>query len=73
MTQDGIISYQFLKGGVGSELFDNFIYETISRVKSDPRHIDKEILVFMDNAVIHKTPDVANTVSRLGAHLLFNA
>ena len=52
----GILGYQFIKGGVGSPLIFNFIYNIIK----DYRDFDKNsrITVFLDNVASHLKKEV---------------
>ena len=54
MSQNAIIATQIVKGGVDSIVFENFIYHMLQSVVTDPKNADKDILIFMDNAVMHR-------------------
>ena len=54
MSQNAIIATQIVKGGVDSIVFENFIYHMLKSVVTDPKNADKDILIFMDNAVMHR-------------------
>ena len=43
-----------IEGGVDSVLFENFLYETVLAIRKDQSLSQKKIILFMDNAVIHK-------------------
>ena len=43
-----------LEGGVDSVLFENFVYHTLRHVRTDPKLKCKDVVLLMDNAVIHK-------------------
>jgi transposase len=53
MTYEGIIGYQIVKGGVKGEDFYGFINELLIHEKN--RFATKNVVLFMDNASIHKT------------------
>ena len=73
ITQDRVISAQFIEGGVDSTIFENFIYQTLRCVRNDPMLMNKNVVLLMDNAVIHKHSVVLETARRMKANVLFNA
>ena len=54
MSQDSIVANQIVKGGVDSIVFENFIYKMLESVVKDPKNKNRDIVIFMDNAVIHR-------------------
>ena len=54
-------------------LFDNFLFETLSALRTNEATARKRIVVFMDNASIHKTPSVLVTARKLKADVILNA
>ena len=40
------------------ELFDNFLHRTLQKLRVDKETKNKHIVVFMDNASIHKHPSI---------------
>jgi transposase len=73
ISQKKIISSQILEGGVDSVLFENFIYQTLRSLRTDVRMKSKDVVVLMDNAVIHKHSQVIETARRMKVNVLFNA
>ena len=73
ISQDQIISHQVIEGGVDSVMFEHYVYKTLLVLKDDPQNEGKQIVLFMDNAVIHKQSVVKETASKMGVHVLFNA
>lgn len=67
------MSSQVIEGGVDSVLFENFIYHTLRSVRTDPETKDREVVLLMDNAVIHKHQSVLETALKLKVNVLFNA
>ena len=45
---------QVLEGGTDAILFENFIYYTLNKLRKDPATANKQIVLLMDNATIHK-------------------
>ena len=68
-----MISTQVVEGGVDSTVFENFVYHTLHSLRSSESDAEKDILVFMDNAVIHKHSNVLETCRKFKANVLFNA
>lgn len=54
MSRTKIVSTQIIEGAVDSTLFDNFVYRTLHSVRSNNATANENVIVFMDNAVIHK-------------------
>ena len=54
MSLDKVISMQVLEGGTDAILFENFIYHTLNKLWKDPATANKQIVLLMDNATIHK-------------------
>ncbi len=73
ISQDKIISHQILEGGVDSVAFENFIYCSLNSLRREPTYKDKDIVLFMDNAVIHKHSQVLETARRMKVNVVFNA
>ena len=62
-----------LEGGVDSVIFENFIYNTLRSVRTNPNTADKTVVLLMDNAVIHKHSIVLETARKMKVNILFNA
>ena len=73
MTKDKVISIQMLEGGTDAVVFENFIYCTLNFLRRDPSTANKDIVLFMDNAAIHKKSTVFETARKMKANILFNA
>lgn len=73
MSQDRILGTQVIEGAVDSVLFENFIYEVLRSVRSDPALCKKQVILFMDNAVIHRHSMVLETARKMKVNVLFNA
>lgn len=48
------MAIQLVEGGVDASVFENFIYELLLKVRSDKRNVDRPVILFMDNATIHR-------------------
>ena len=62
-----------LEGGTDSVFFENFIYNMLDKLRRDPSTANKDIVLLMDNAAIHKKSIVFETARRMKANILFNA
>lgn len=54
-------------------MFENFIYYTLRSLRTDSAYKDKDIVLLMDNAVIHKHSQVLETARKMKVNVLFNA
>ena len=68
-----VLANQVVEGGVNGVVFENFIYQLLRGLKDNPENQGKQIVLFLDNARIHKHPLVLETAARLGVHVLFNS
>lgn len=68
-----MISNQLIEGGVDSSLFENFLYHTLEHVSKDQQLGDKQIVLLLDNAAIHKHDIVLKTALKFNTIVLFNA
>lgn len=61
---------QLVEGTIDQIMFENFIFEVINAAKRDPKNDGKQMILFCDNARIHKTPEVIKSVQNLGIDVL---
>lgn len=73
ISKEKVIASQILEGGVSSVVFENFIYHTLRHLRTSRETADKDIVLFMDNAVIHKHSIVLQTAQKFKANVVFNA
>ena len=73
ISQDRVISSQIIEGGVDSTLFENFIYHTLRSVRTDEALHHRNVVLLMDNAVIHKHSAILQTARKMKVNVLFNA
>lgn len=62
-----------IEGAVDSVLFENFVYHTLRCIRGDPRLARKTVILYMDNAVIHKHQFVLETAQKFKVNVMFNA
>lgn len=73
MTQSKVVGFQLVENSAGSIVFENFLYETLASLRRQPESRSKRIVVFLDNAQVHKTPAVQTLASKMGVVLLYSA
>ena len=73
ITRDKIIANQWIEGGVSGVLFENFLFKAIMELRSKPENEGKDIVVYMDNARIHKHPLVIKSLNDLRVKVIFNS
>lgn len=61
VTLDRVVATQMIEGGVDATLFENFLYHTIASMRKNKTYSKKDIVILMDNAVIHKHPMILET------------
>ena len=54
-------------------IFENFLYHTLKSIRTDEALKTKKIVLFMDNAVIHKHSEVLETARKMKVNVFFNA
>ena len=62
-----------IEGGTDANLFENFIYNMLNKLRRDPEMIKKHFVILMDNATIHKSTIVYKTARGMKTTILFNA
>ena len=54
-------------------IFDNFIYHTLLCIRKDKELSQKKVLLFLDNARIHKSPHLYETAKKMKTLIMFNS
>jgi transposase len=73
ITQSEIIASQVIEGAFDSTLIEAFIYKMVHHLRTDPKTANKNIVLFMDNAAVHRHGYVKETCQRMKVTLLMNA
>jgi len=73
MTFDKVVSMQLVEGGIDSVIFENFLYYTLKKIRNDPLTRDKQVVILLDNATIHKVSSVYETARKMNASIIMNA
>lgn len=71
ISQQDVMAIQLIEGGVDASVFENFIYELLLRVRGDKKYDGRPVILFMDNATIHRQPIVIKTVLGMRVFLLY--
>ena len=64
---------QFVEGAMDHNMFENFLYQVLMKLRTDPETKNKRIVVYLDNAKIHKSPHLKEMVGRFYVDILFAA
>ena len=73
MALDKVVAAQLVKGAMDSSLFENFVYSLLASLSQDPELRGRHIVLYLDNARIHKVDQVVTTARRFGCTVLFAA
>ena len=71
ITKVKVMGIQLVEGGVDASVFDNFVYELLHIIRRDRRYDDRVVVIFMDNATIHRQEIVTKTVLGMKVFLLY--
>ena len=71
ITEGKVLGIQLVEGGVDASVFDNFIYELLLIIRRDRRYDNRVVVIFMDNATIHRQEIVTKTVLGMKVFLLY--
>jgi DDE superfamily endonuclease len=73
ITQDKLLCSEFVEGGYDATLFEDTVYQMLKHIRSDEQTARQNVVLFMDNAVIHHHSYVLQTCRKLKVNVLFNA
>jgi transposase len=73
ISDDRVIANQVIEGAVDGALFENFIYHTLVSIRNDKDLCEKKVLLLLDNARIHKTAYLYDTIKKMKAIAIFNS
>jgi transposase len=62
-----------VEGAVDGSIFSNFVYHTAMQLRTNPANAGKRIVLFLDNAKIHRTSEIIDVAKNVGVDLLFSA
>jgi hypothetical protein len=68
-----VVGNWVIEGAFNGVLYEHFLRVVITEVQRRPENAYRRIVVFMDNARIHKHPLVLETLRHLQVDVLFNA
>ena len=73
ITQHEVIGSQIIEGAFDATLFEAFVFKILNQIGTDPKTASKTVVVFMDNAVVHRHSSVLETCRKLKVNIVFNA
>jgi transposase len=73
ITQHEVMGSQIIEGAFDSTLIEEFMFRILNHLRTDPKTATKDIVVLMDNAVVHRHGVVLETCRKMKANVLFNA
>lgn len=68
-----VIAMQLVEGGVDAVVYENFVREIVDFVASQQKYAGRHVVLFMDNAAIHRHDIVLQSLRERGVIVLFNA
>ncbi len=72
LCEDGALANLLVEGSVDQSVFEHFVYHTLKKLSNSTNvSSDRPVVVFLDNATIHKTPLVQNTLKKMGVLTLY--
>ena len=71
ITQQEVMAIQLIEGGVDASVFENFIYELLLKIRDDRTNDKRPVVLFMDNATIHRQSLVIKTILGMRVFLLY--
>jgi transposase len=71
ISQQEVMAIQLIEGGVDASVFENFIYELLLKIRGDRGNDKLPVVLFMDNATIHRQSLVIKTVLGMRVFLLY--
>jgi transposase len=73
ISEDEVLSNQFVEGGVDATVFENFLYETLKSIRTRQDLKERTVVLVLDNARIHHKEAILQTAANFKAFVLFSA
>ena len=73
ITQDKLLCTEIVEGGYDATLFEDTLYQMLMHIRQDQQTSSKNIVLFMDNAIIHHHSQVLTLCRQMKVNVLFNA
>lgn len=73
MSLERVVSIQLVEGGVGSKVFENYLYHTLRKIRGLQANNRKQIVIQIDNAAAHRNASIIELCKRMRCTLLFSA
>ena len=68
-----MVGSQIIEGAFDSTLYEDFIFKVLNYIRTQPKTANQQVVVLMDNAVIHRHSTVLETCRKMKANVIFNA
>ncbi len=65
-------SAQIVEGGVDAMVFEKFIFDTLLKLRTQPKTQHERIVLLLDNVAFHKHEAVMKTAQAFKVNVLFN-
>jgi transposase len=73
MSLDKVVSIQLVEGGVGSKVFENYLYQTLHKIRGLQSNCRRQVVVQIDNAAAHRSSAVLELCKRMRCTLVYSA
>ena len=71
ISQSDILGIQVVEGGSDLSNFEHFIYKVVQKIRTDKKTMDKPVVVFLDNAAVHKSPMIQHLATKMRVTFLY--
>ncbi len=72
ISPSSVVANQIVEGGVDSTIVQNFFAQALAYVREQPENRGRRVVLFMDNAKIHKGSNVYAMTQKYKVDVLFN-
>ena len=73
MSIDKVVAMQVIEGGTDAIISEHFNYKLLNAIRRDTATRRKRVVILMDNATNHKSPNIIATARTMKATILLNA
>lgn len=73
VSNQRVEAYTIIENGINQIVFANFIIHLVENIKAKNESAVNNIILLLDNLLVHKTPLVKTVVLKMGIKVIFNA
>ena len=73
ITQDKLLCSEVVEGAYDATLFEEYLFKMLKHVRSDTETSQRNVVLFMDNAIFHHHSAVLEICRKYKVNVLFNA